>query len=133
MTPDLPELDSLERLRREIESVDRSIVLLLAARMDAAHRTLRVRVAHDHRLTDRGQERRVLERSRAWADELGLSRECVEHLFQSLIEEGKARFRSAEGHRESPVVTVLLADPTGPVVRLGRTPHPELVAVPSPR
>ncbi|MCW6167258.1 MAG: chorismate mutase [Thermoplasmatales archaeon] len=47
-------------MRNEIESVDRSIVLLLAARLDAARRALSLRAPSERRVTDPGQERRVL-------------------------------------------------------------------------
>ena len=103
--------DPLTRLRLEIESIDRSIVLLLAARMDAAQRALRLRYAHQGRLTDREQESRVLERSRSWATELGLPRELVQALFQALMQEGKVRFHQTETPVASPVVTLLLAAP----------------------
>lgn len=124
---------SLTVLRQEIESVDREIVLLLAARLDAAQRAIHERVALNRPVTDGRQEGRVLERSRAWADDLGLPRELVDHLFRSLVEEGKARFLSDGTPRESPVVTVLLAAPEGPAVDLGSTPHSQLVPVPTAR
>jgi len=133
MTSDPPETDSLADRRRELESVDRSIVLLLAARLDAARRALRVRVAEERQLTDRAQERRVLLRSRGWAEELGLPPDLVEALFRSLMEEGKARFRSGEAGPDAPVVTVLLSPPGGASVHLGQNPHPQLVPVPATR
>jgi chorismate mutase len=133
MTPDRPEPDSLSRIRQEIESVDRSIVLLLAARLEAADRAIRARAAHDRHVTDREQERRVLVRGRTWAEELGLPRPLVENLFRSLLEEGKARYLSAEGPPDSPFVTVLLAAPAGLAVSSRRDAHSQLVAVPTSR
>lgn len=120
-------------LRREIESIDREIVLLLAARLDAAQRAIRERAGRNHHVTDREQEGRVLERSRAWADELGLPRTLVDNLFRSLVEEGKARFLSGGGPSSSPVVTVLLTPPGGTAVDLRSEPHAQLVRVPTPR
>jgi chorismate mutase len=125
--------ESLAQVRREIESVDRSIVLLVAARLDAARRALRLRVTHGHRMTDGAQERRVLERSREWALELGLPERLVQSLFSTLIEEGKARFRSSEAAADPEVVTVLLAAPAGPEVRLRGAPSLQLVAIPPSR
>jgi chorismate mutase len=133
MTPDHTANGSLSVLRKEIESVDRSIVLLLAARLDAAQRALRLRVAQGRHVTDGEQERRVLLRSRIWADELGVPPRLIDHLFRSLVEEGKARFLSAGGPPDSRVVTVLLAGPKGTTVHLEGDPDPQLVAVPASR
>ena len=126
MTLDARERDPLARVRQEIESVDRTIVLLLAARLDAARRALQLRLARDHRLTDREQEGRVRERGREWAEELGVSPELVDHLFGALMEEGKARFRRSEGLEESAVVAVFVAPPKGTVVHRRRSPRLEL-------
>lgn len=133
MTADHPESDSLTQVRQEIESVDRSIVLLLAARLDAADRAIRARIGRDRHVTDREQERRILVRSGTWAEELGVPRSLVENLFRSLIEEGKARFLSAESPPDSPVVTVLLTPPAGSAGSPRRDAHSQLVAVPTPR
>ena len=111
MTTDPAPADALLRIRQEIENVDRSILLLIAARLDAAERAIRLRTAGRHRITDREQERRVFLRSQTWAEELGLSPKLVEALFRSLIGEGKARFLCRETARDSLVVTEL---PSGP-------------------
>jgi chorismate mutase len=124
---------SLAQLRREIESVDRSLVLLLAARLGAAQRALRVRAAQRRGLTDLAQERRVLQRSRQWARELGVSETLVEKLFRTLIEEGKARFRATGTPPELSVVTVLLPGPEAAEAELRGAPEPQLVAVPTLR
>ena len=113
--------------------MDREIVLLLAARLDAAQRAIAERAALNHPVTDRVQEARVLERTQAWAEELGLPRKLVEHLFRSLMEEGKTRFISGQGPPVSPVVTVLLAAPEGQATDLGGGPHPQLVHISMPR
>jgi chorismate mutase len=134
MTGNGPYRESLARRRQEIESVDRSIVLLLAARLDAAQRAIRVRVAHDRQTTDLAQERRVLQRSRAWAQELGLPEKLVETLFRTLIEEGKARFQGGDSPEESsPFVTVLVAAPEGSMAELGNGAHPQVGAVSASR
>jgi chorismate mutase len=133
MTADRPELDALAQVRQEIESVDRSIVMMLAARLGAADRAIRARVAHDRPVTDREEERRILLRSRTWAEEFGVPRPLVENLFRSLVEEGKARYLSAEGPPDSAVVTVLLAPPPGAAVPPRRDARSELVVVPTSR
>jgi chorismate mutase len=133
MTSDRPEPTSLAGIRQEIESVDRSIVLLLSARLEAADRAIRARVAHERDVTNLAQEHRVLLRARTWAEELGVPRALVEDLFRSLLEEGKARFRGAEGRPDSPVVTVLLAAPAGSDMSPRRDTRPQFTAVPTSR
>jgi len=121
---------SLTQLRQEIESIDRSLVMLLAARLDAAQRALRVRVPHDRRATDTVQERRVLLRSHKWAKELGLPEALVDSLFRTLIEEGKARFHSGRAPEGSPAfITVLLAGPDAYGTELGRAATSEVAPV----
>ncbi|MGP8135553.1 MAG: chorismate mutase, partial [Thermoplasmata archaeon] len=125
--------EALAQARREIESVDRSIVLLIAARLEAARRAIQLRRAAGRHITDREQERRVLSRGRAWAAEFGVPSRLIDELFRSLIEEGKSRHLSGAGAPESPVVTVLVARPRGAPVDLGADPSAELITVPSSR
>lgn len=113
--------------------MDRSIVLMLAARLDAAQRALRLRAGHGGNLTDPKQERRVLARGRKWARDLGLPPALVEDLFRSLIEEGKRRFRSVPVPPELPAVTVLLVDPALAPHDSGSPPDLQLVSVPASR
>ncbi len=113
--------------------MDRSIVLMLAARLDAAQRALQLRAGRDRNLTDPKQERRVLARSRKWARNLGVPPALVEALFRSLIEEGKVRFQAAASTPEGSVVTVLLVDPALASSASGGTPDLQLVAVPTSR
>jgi chorismate mutase len=133
MSADRPEPESLARVRHEIECVDRSIVFLLAARLDAAQRAIRLRAARNGRVSDPEQERRVLQRGHRWAHELGLPPKLVDNLFRSLLEEGKTRFQTGEKPLESPLVTVLLAAPAGTVSDLRRDAHLQLVPVPPTR
>lgn len=114
--------------------MDRSLVLLLAARLDAAQRALLVRAPHDRRTTDLVQERKVLRRARMWARELGLPEKLVVTLFRTLIEEGKARYDSGQRTEDAlPVVTVLMAVPDGSAIELGSGATPQLVPVPAGR
>ncbi len=133
VTPNDRDLDSLDRIRQQIERVDRSIVMMLAARLATAQQALRLRAGHDGNLTDQKQERRVLARSRMWAEDLGVPPALVEDLFRSLVEEGKARFRSDAVVPEPPVVTVLLVDPALAPHDLERPPKVQVVAVPESR
>jgi chorismate mutase len=120
-------------LRHEIESIDREIVLLLAARLDAAQCAIRARTVRSGPTTDRTQEVRILERSHAWATELGLPPTLVDNLFRSLVEEGKARFLRGEQAPESPGVTVLLAPPRRLRPDLRDDPSLEFLPVPPAR
>jgi chorismate mutase len=133
MLAEAPQTGSLAKVRHEIECVDRSIVLLIAARLDAAQRAIRLRTARAGRVSDPDQERRVLRRSQRWGDELGLPRTLVDNLFRSLLEEGKTRFQTGEKSPELPVVPVLLAAPAGSLKGLRHDPHLELFPVPASR
>lgn len=130
MASRVADAETLARLRREIESIDRSILLLLAARLHAAQRAIRVRGARTGSVTDREQERRVLLRGQRWAEELGLPPRLVENLFRSILEEGKTRVQVGEELPESPVVTLLLASPAESA-RSSRDPRLQLVPVPA--
>lgn len=134
MTPKGNHTESLAQLRQEIENVDRSLVLLLAARLDAAQRTLRFRSSHERRTTDGTQERRVLLRARGWARELGVPEQLVDTLFRTLIEEGKTRFQAGHAPAEPlPFVTVLLTAPERPSPALRGDSDLQLVTVTATR
>ena len=108
-------------------------MLLLAARLDAARRAIRVRARVQNRMTDTEQERRIFQRTQDWAEELRLPPKLVESLFRSLIEEGKARYLSEEALPDSPVVTVLLNRPRVPAARRNGEATPELGPVSTAR
>lgn len=131
MASRVADAETLARLRREIESIDRSILLLLAARLHAAQRAIRVRGGRTGSVTDREQERRVLLRGQRWAEELGVPPRLVENLFRSLLEEGKTRVQVGEELPESPVVTLLLASPAESARSSQRDPRLQLVPVPA--
>lgn len=133
MSSSRPDPGALAAVRQEIESIDRSIALLIAARLDAALRALRLRNGTGASVTDHGQERRVLDRGRRWADELGIPPRMLEELYRALVEEGKARFVLGPPTPSTPVVTVLVAAPRSAPGDLESGPAPELVAVPSTR
>jgi chorismate mutase len=82
---------TLDDVRREIARIDRTIVCLVAARLRAARRAIRLRVAAGEDLTDRDQEAVVLERAQQWAEELGVPQELAGVLLQALIDAGKGR------------------------------------------
>ena len=85
---------TLVSVRRDLEQIDRAIVLLLAARVDAASTAIRLRFRRDGRVANPAQEARVLARARGWAKDIGVSSDLTDSVFRALLEAGKARFRS---------------------------------------
>jgi chorismate mutase len=92
-----PSGPSLESVRRDLEQIDRAIVLLVAARLEAACAAIRCRSRRDGRVANPAQEARVLARARAWGREFGLSPELTNTIFRAMVDAGKARFVSGTG------------------------------------
>jgi chorismate mutase len=112
MTPERTDPMLLARLRTEIEGIDRALLLLLVARMNAAGRAIDARIARGEPVTDTLQEQKVMDRSRGWGEQLGLPRPLVEGLFRDLLDTGKARYLAGGSKAEPPRVTVRI-DPPG--------------------
>ena len=70
MVPTLPDPE-IVRLRTEISAIDRSVVLLLAARARVQQQLFGRKVELGLPLRDRAQERRVLERVEEWSHRYG--------------------------------------------------------------
>jgi len=85
--------DSLESIRRDLAEIDRAIVLLVAARVEAAGHAIRLRTEKEGRVSNPAQEGRVIARARAWAEQVGVSPPVVETIFRAMIDYGKERFR----------------------------------------
>jgi len=83
---------SLVALRRDLELIDRTIVLLLAERISTAGRAIRCRAQLDGQVANPAQEARVLARAREWGASLGLSDELTDTVFRALLEEGKEQY-----------------------------------------
>ena len=83
-------------IRREIEEIDRALVLLVAARIDAACSAIRIRSEQDGRLSDPAQEELVLARAQDWAERAGLPPSLVETIFRAVLAAGKARFANSQ-------------------------------------
>lgn len=83
---------SLASARRELEEIDRAIVLLIAARVDAACSAIRIRTRTDGSLEDPAQEALVIARAREWAGQAGISPAAVEAAFRAIVMAGKERF-----------------------------------------
>jgi len=97
--------ESLESIRRDLAEIDRAIVLLVAARVDAAGQAIRLRTQHEGRLANPAQEERVIARARGWAEQVGVSPPVVETIFRAMVDYGKERFR--ERNPSAPAVQPL--------------------------
>ena len=86
---------SLVALRRDLELIDRTIVLLLAERIGTAGMAIRCRSQVDGQVANPAQEARVLARAREWGASLGLSDELTDSVFRAVLEEGKVQFLAA--------------------------------------
>ena len=64
---------SLVAIRRDLEEIDRALVLLVAARVEAAGTAIRLRSQGNGRIADPAQEERVIARAEGWAEQAGLS------------------------------------------------------------
>lgn len=133
MVDSSPAAPSLAAVRRDLEQIDRAIVVLMAARIDAARTAIRCRSRLDGRIANPAQEARVLARAQAWGEPLGLSPTLTETVFRAIVEEGKARFASeadasvrgspssAPGHAR---VTVPARRSSGSLARAGTSASP---------
>lgn len=110
--------DEVDRLREEIEAIDRSLVLLLGARRRAQHRLLAHKLHHRLPLTDPFQERLVSERARAWAEDQHSDSELAENVVRLAVAAGKrAFFHGSSADDAEPTTTVF--------VDLSTLPSPE--------
>jgi chorismate mutase len=88
------ESSSLRAARHEIEQIDRALVLLVAARLEAAGSAIRIRSERDGQISDPSQEQLVLSRARAWAEQADVPPWLVETVFRAMVKAGKERFVS---------------------------------------
>jgi len=103
---------SLASLRHDLEEIDRAIVLLVTARVEAACEAIRCRVENGESISNPVQEARVIARARGWAEGRGVSPIAVETIFRAIVRAGKERYATWNG--SSPV--------TPPAKTSGRTP-----------
>ncbi|MGD0588544.1 MAG: chorismate mutase [Thermoplasmata archaeon] len=95
MTPTAEVVPSLLAIRRELEEIDRALVLLVAARVETASSAIRIRSERDGRLSDAAQEEVVLSRAKGWAEQAGVPSELVETIFRAMLTAGKERFAAS--------------------------------------
>ena len=86
--PSIDEL-TLDELRREIESIDREIVELIARRTYVASSVARVKSERDMETVDEQQEAAVMDRVAEDAERFDLDAATVESVFRLLIELNK--------------------------------------------
>lgn len=91
----VPSPRTIQRLRSEIETIDRSIVLLLGARERAQHRLLAWKEAAGIPGHDPAQEHRVLTRAIGWARECGTDEHVAAEVIRLALVSGKRRFAAA--------------------------------------
>lgn len=97
-----PAETSLPSIRRDLEEMDRAIVLLVTARVDAACTAIRLRSQRDGRIADPAQESRVIARAVAWARQVGLSPTLTKTIFRAIVDSGKERYAALAGPSPSP-------------------------------
>jgi chorismate mutase len=105
---------SLASVRRDLEEIDRAIVLLVAARVEAAGTAIRLRSQGSGQVSDPMQEERVIVRAQDWAAQAGLSATRTGTIFRAVVEAGKDRFVSENRPPRRPA-------PSTRVRRTGRT------------
>jgi len=88
---------SLVAIRRDLEEIDRALVLLVAARVEAAGTAIRLRSQGDGRIADPAQEERVITRAQQWAEQAGLSPARMRTIFRAVVESGKERYATESG------------------------------------
>ena len=77
--------DEMERLRQEIESIDRSLIELIARRVDLAREVGRAKRAAGLPTLDPAREAAVVRRAGQVAREVGIEDEDVRYIFWHLI------------------------------------------------
>lgn len=83
---------SLASLRRDLEEIDRAIVIMVAARVEAACAAIEFRTQHGATVIDPAQEARVIARAKKWATQVGVSPALVEAIFRAVVDAGKERY-----------------------------------------
>ena len=96
---------ALIEVRARLEEIDHALLLLVAARLEAADLAIRIRTARGEKVSDPAQERRVLTRARLWAEEADLPPALAETILRAVIDAGKERAELVQ-NRTRPVVTV---------------------------
>jgi chorismate mutase len=78
--------DELDRVRAELDVLDRQLVALLARRFQVGARAAKIKRATGVSVHDAAREEKVIEQARAWAGEAGLPEDKVEDLFRRIVD-----------------------------------------------
>lgn len=78
-------MGALDHLRAELDRLDRTLVETLRARLDTVADIVRVKAEGLPFLRDHERESQLLERSAAWARELGLDPFRVQEMFREVV------------------------------------------------
>jgi chorismate mutase len=92
-----PTVRTIQRLRSEIETIDRSIVLLLGARERAQHRLLAWKETSGIPGIDPIQEATVFSRAATWARESGTDERLASGVIRLALESGKRSYFQGRG------------------------------------
>ena len=84
---------SLEEMRSKIEEIDEKIMELIAERMDIAILIANIKERDGLPITDKNQEKKVMQSVSENAEIFGMDKEGVEKIFQMLIELNKNKQR----------------------------------------
>lgn len=87
--PPAPPAERLDRLRAEIERIDRRLVEHMARRLEVARRVGRAKQEAGDPLQDPSREAAVVRRAGALARDVGLDEDPVRHVFWCLIRQAR--------------------------------------------
>lgn len=106
----------LRELREELARIDHALVVLMAARLRAAHRAVRIRRAFGEPATNSVQELVVLDRAREWSEEFGVPPSLAVRMVQVLVDAGKL-WEAPIGHPLAPLPSRVVCElrAAGPV------------------
>ena len=97
-----PSPRALPELRSELDRLDRSIIELLAERLDVCREVARAKERTNARIIQPARVREIWNSRRAWGAELGVDPAFVEQMFRTLLAETH-RIESAEADGRHPI------------------------------
>ena len=91
---------NLQKLRKEIDEIDRQWMALLSRRLKIAHQIAIVKKKDKRPLSDAEREKAMLKEIRRWAQEEGIDPKFAETIFRQIIDYSIQEMQSAmEGKR----------------------------------
>ena len=89
-------------IREKIETIDKEILKLIAARTELAGTVLELKKADGRGITDKGQEQAVLNRATDYATELNLDIGSIKQIYEILIRMNIERQHELSGEGNLP-------------------------------